>query len=76
MKFLVISNYWQLVSTRPKNIIIVIARGSLSLFYGENMGGVFFHGGSPKTHGCFNTKNSLMTWMIWRYPHDVGNLHI
>ena len=39
--------------------------------------GEFVKIGDPQVSVGFNTKSwSSMTWMIWRYPHDVGNLQI
>jgi hypothetical protein len=41
---------------------------------GSHIGGFIQIIGDPQVTMGFNTKSwSSMTWMIWRYPHDLGN---
>ena len=27
-------------------------------------------------NGLFIMENNLLKWMIWGYPHDLGNIHM
>ena len=39
--------------------------------------GVSSNAGSPSHHACFNTTMGIRDdWMIWGYPHDIGNLQM
>ena len=39
-------------------------------------GGFLSHGGSRSHHWLFQYQISLTTWLIWGYPHDLGNIHV
>ena len=39
--------------------------------------GVSSNAGPPSHHACFNTTMGIRDdWMIWGYPHDIGNLQM
>ena len=46
------------------------------MVYQAKRAGFLSHGGSPTKPWVSEKKWSSMTWMIWGYPHDLGNLQI